>query len=131
MTFRQLPFEEWPRLTEIGGPLRGVEMTASPDHTIILVAEEGGAIIGYWMAFNTVHAEPLWIDEKHRHAGATAKGLWERMIQVLSLGGIGYVFAIVGDQDAETVGRMAEGIGFERLPGHLYGGAVPHDEKGV
>ncbi len=127
---RLLPVAEWPTLAALPGPLFGVTITLDPDHARVVVVEDAQTIVGYWVAFNTVHAEPLWIAEEYRTNPAVGRGLLSAMMATLQECQVRYVFAIIGTQDLATTGALAERIGLTPIPGTLYGGALPEHKEG-
>ena len=129
-TTRVLPPEEFHRLSSFPGPLQALQGTPDPEHTRVVVVEQDGQIVGYWVLFNAVHAEPLWLDPSVRHKPKVALGLFAAVVSELQSAGVQSVFAIIGDPERETVGPMAERAGLVPLPGTLYGGAVPQLDEG-
>jgi hypothetical protein len=124
MKVRTLPHEEYPKLRDAPGPMGDwIKELGAPDpaHTIVTVVEDAdGVIHGYWVLFDAVHAEPLYLDEAARHQPKVAAALIREMrAHCKGLGG-GAVFGIIGDADHSVVAPMAERIGFEPLPGRLY-----------
>lgn len=121
---RELPAEEYPRLSTLSGPLAGIFTSGhlpSPDSTRFIIAEHAGQIVAYWPIFNAVHMEPLWIDPAHRGDGVIGRALIEGAVEALKGAHVGYAFAIIGDQDQPANGQMAERLGFDKVPGTLYG----------
>jgi hypothetical protein len=125
-TVRLLPIEEYPRLLDVDGPLRGIQSIPDPDHTRIVVVEDQdtGRIIGYWVLGDVVHAEPLWLDPMIRSNPVVGRQLLEQVLGTLYLYGAQSVFVVI--EDTNTVVReMADQLGFEPLPGRLYALRLP------
>lgn len=117
-TVRVLPADEFVRL-------QAFEPFASqglphPDHTVIVVAEQGREIVGFWGLFNAVHVEPLWIAEAHRQRPGLVRRLWDTIVTVLAQHGVQTAFALIAYQDQAQNLPMAQRLGFARLPGDLY-----------
>ena len=122
---RLLPPEEFHRIASFPGPLHALQGVPDPEHTRVIVAEQGDQIVGYWVLFNAVHAEPLWLDPIVRHKPKIAQDLLAAVLSELQSAGAQSVFAIIGDPELDTIGPMAERVGLVPLPGTLYAGAVP------
>jgi len=111
MTTRELPREEWHRLS-------GTELEAyvrdAPDcvHTV-LVVEDGDRIVGCWSILTLVHVEGVWIDPAHRKHGAVARQLlgamWRRL-RALGVRGV-----LTGAVTAE-VEQLLTRLGATRVP---------------
>jgi len=126
LTVRTLPPEEAHRVTEAQGPMAHHPTPEALKHnTKIAVLEKDGEIVGYWVMFDTVHIEPLWLDPETRNHPKAAMALLAQVYTELQGAGVRQVFAVIGDQDAEVMGPMADRIGLSKLPGQLYGGFVP------
>jgi ribosomal protein S18 acetylase RimI-like enzyme len=115
---RDLPAEEWEKL-------RAFEPWAtqglpSEEHSRIIVAEQGGAIIAYWGIFTAIHVEPLWIHPDHRRRPGLVRRLWGSVVATLQGAGIRTAFACIADADAAQNVPLALRRGFERMPGDLY-----------
>jgi hypothetical protein len=129
ISLRQLPVEEWTRLSEAGGPLSGHQLPAAPDHAVVIVAEiDGDTIIAYWVAAAMVHLDPLYIDPAYRHHPKLALGLLGLLTHLLQQAGVTYAQACVAPEDQPGNGVLLEKLGFSALPGTLYRGAIPPAE---
>lgn len=130
ITARTLPPEEFTKLQAVGGPLATVadgalQAAIGPNPTAFVnVVEEDGVVVGYWVTFATMHAEPLYIAPEARDQAGVARALLEQTITHLQSVGIQSVFAIIGDDVVSTVGPMAESLGLQPLPGRTYGGLL-------
>lgn len=128
MNVRTLPTDEWHKLHDAPGPLPEWldGTTPDPDQTIITVIEDDdGAIKGYWVLFNAVHAEPLYLDESIRHHPKMGLALMAAVGDHLRKHDVKAAFGIIGDADVKTVAPMAQRAGFKRLPGTLYAIRLP------
>lgn len=65
-----------------------------PENSRVVVAEDDGEIVAYWMACVTCHVEPIYIDPKHRDGGFVAGRMLSMLLQELRDNGIehAYVF---------------------------------------
>lgn len=126
ITVRTLPPDEVHRITQAQGPMADhPNPEALKDTTRIVVLEKAGEIVGYWVMFDTVHIEPLWLDPETRNHPKAALGLLAQVYTELQGAGVRQVFAVIGDADAEVMGPMAEQLGLTKVPGQLFGGFVP------
>ncbi len=126
LTVRSLPPEEYPRILDAPGPLRELSGIPDPEHSRILVLEDAqGRIRGYWMLFNAIHAEPLYLDPEIRHRAQAGRDLLLQVYTELRAAGVQTVFAVVAPEDRETIGPMAKRLGLHPLPGTIYMGRVP------
>ena len=126
ITIRTLPGEEVDRIVNANGPMHHFPNPGVlKDKAKIAVLEKDGAIIGYWVMFDTVHIEPLHLDPEVRQHPKAAMALLAQVYTELQDAGVGSVFAIISDEDAEVMAPMAEQLGLTKLPGSLYGGVVP------
>jgi len=126
ITVRTLPPEEAHRVTEAQGPMANhPDPMVLKDSTRIVVLEKAGEIVGYWVMFDTVHIEPLWLDPETRNHPKAAMALLSQVYTELQGAGVRQVFAVIGDRDAEVMGPMAEQIGLSKIQGALFGGFVP------
>lgn len=125
MEVRVLPKDAFDRLDGIGGPLETLPEPLDPEQTIVIVAEDAGVIVGYWVLFDAVHAEPLWIDPDHRNRPQLAVLLLQTLLTELRAHGIQTVCGIIGDPEAAVMEPMARKVGMQPLPGRLWGGRVP------
>lgn len=128
ITYRQLPDGEYYRLKELW-PWKGEDLAPNPQHFRIVVAErggEGGEIIGYWGAVDTVHAEPLWIHPDLRGNPGVGRGLLLGILQILQESKVPVVFILINPEEEGADARVAqaERLGFAPL-GVLYAAKVP------
>ena len=90
-------------------------------HTRVLVAEtENKTIVGYWIIFDAVHVEPVWVAEEYRKRPGLARRGWKKVWEMLSSANVPYAFATILDRDAMPNESLALRLGFTRLPGALY-----------
>lgn len=128
-TLRELPPDEWHRLTQIPGPLAGRDLQPSDSARIIVVESPAGAIVGYWPAFAMVHLDLLYTDAEVRHHPKVQFALLGAMATMLQQLGVRSVCAVIADADQPDNGRMAEKLGLQPLPGTLYMGPIPPAEE--
>lgn len=117
---RELAPEDFSRIVEADGPLHG-QPIPDPRHTRFTILEVGDQIVGYWGLYDTLHAEPVWIHPDYRQHPAVAKLLLEGLGRLLQDLGATFVFGIIADEDVLKNLPLAERLGFERIPGSLYG----------
>jgi hypothetical protein len=107
------PFDRWP-----------VDQPIAPGARIIVaetVEAEGAArLVGFWVAFNVVHLEPLWIDPAQRGNAGIARGMLDRISKVLDEDRVTVAYATIADVDAERMAPLAARAGFTKIPGSLY-----------
>jgi hypothetical protein len=116
---------EWPRLQALGHPIFA-ERLPDPRATQILVAEDAeGAIIGYALAYQCVHLEPIWVQEEYRRKPGVVRRLWKGAAQMLQRAGITWAFATIAIQDAPSNQALAQHLGFTRLAADLYFLEIP------
>lgn len=125
ITLRQLPVDEWSRLSEASGPLSGHQLPAAEAHARILVAEDEGRIIAYWVIAAMVHLDPLFIEAGYRHHPKLNLGLLGLLTLTLQEAGVTHAFACVADGDQPGNGHLLEKLGFSAVPGTLYSGTIP------
>lgn len=113
-TTRVLPPEEWHRLQGLGHFASCA--LPDPEHSAIVVVEDGGRIIGTQIILNLVHLEGVWIDPEYRHKPGVVRGLVEETWGALHAFGISTVFTI---GQATDVIVQAFRLGFERIDGVL------------
>ena len=120
-TSRELPPEEFHRITEVEGSPLYAQPLPDPTHTRILAVEVEGQVIAYWGLYDSLHAEPVWIHPDHRQRPAVVRLLLEGLGQILQDLGATFVFGIIADGDMEKNLPLAQRLGFTELPGKLYG----------
>lgn len=127
---------EYHRIAQFPGPLGAVAGTVQidPDRTRLCIIEDPDVldadgrpvILGYWTLFQTVHAEPLYLDPSIRRHPKVAFQLLSAIIAELQATSTPSVFAIIEHENLAVMGPMAERLGLRPLPGILYGGQVLH-----
>lgn len=126
MRARLLGREDDPAIIRLGGPL-AVLAEQEPeklDQTRVLGVEtDEGQLVAYWMVFQAVHLEPLYIAAPYQKSAATARALVSGMRDLLRVEQIGLAFAVV--EDAENEG-MAGRLGLQPVPGRLFFLQVHH-----
>lgn len=113
MTLRELPIEEWDRLTPemlVGQPM------PSPEVARVWVAEEEGEIIGAWWIQLCCHIEPVWI-RADKQAGTAGYRLFQQVLELLDTHQITAAYCLAGTAEvADYLGRL--GLAF--VPAYPY-----------
>ena len=125
LTIRELPPDEWGRLSQTEGPFSGMALPVSETCRILIVETPEGQIVAHWPAFDAVHLDGLWKHPDYRHRPALDKVLLGAMVTLLQLIGVRYAYAIIHNEDLQTSGRMAEACGFVDQGGRIYAGPIP------
>lgn len=117
---RELPPAEYERLRGVG--LFEIFALPNMEHTIPIVGQNArtGEIEAYWLVFDAVHVEPLWIAEKHRKKAGFARRLWGAVQSALVARNVPIAFACIADNDAAQNLPQATRLGFKKIPGSLY-----------
>jgi hypothetical protein len=120
---RDLPAEEFHRLQGIG--LFEIYDLPNMQHSRAVVGEEvypdgSHKIVAYWLVFDAVHVEPLWIHPDHRKKPGFARRLWKGVQDVLVATGVPIAFACIADNDAAENLPQALRLGFKKIPGSLF-----------
>lgn len=118
-----LPPDQIERLREAGGPLADREMYPSLARLTAMtcpVVEVDGQIVAYWILWQALHVEPLWIHEDHRQAPGIARGLVEEVFQAIAAAGEQTAFSVVEDATLAVIGSYAARLGFQEAPGRLF-----------
>lgn len=123
LEIRELEPREYALLGKVGM----FEQMGLPDmaHAKAVVAITKGPspeIVAYWIIFDAVHVEPLWVKEEYRKAMGLGLGrrLWGVVQKILVDCGINLAFAIIADQDAAVNMPYATRLGFKRIPGQPF-----------
>jgi hypothetical protein len=111
---RDLPVSEWERLKDHPG-LQGASLPAA-GAARILVAEEEGEIIAFWITLQVVHLEPMWITPRHR-GSFLVKRLWTAIKALLATCSVpaAYCFA-----DRVEVADYLTRLGLHELPYRVF-----------
>lgn len=123
VSLRQLPPDEWGRLAAAPGPLHGQSLPPT-DNARVLVVEDRGQIVAYWVVSAMVHLDPLYIAPEYRqpHLSLALLGLLKH---TLDEAGVSFAFAVIGEGEGQAVNAgLATRLGLERVRGDLYGGWV-------
>lgn len=116
---RELGVEDWDKL-------RSMEPFATygppdPKSTRVIVLEDAaGELKAFWLAFSTVHIEPLWIAEEYRGRAAVIRRLWGGVRDILVETGNNLAFAVINNDDLPGTAPMAKRLGFLHIPGQLF-----------
>lgn len=129
LTFRELPYAEWPKLIEQGIYPYSVSGTPDPTggHWRILVAERDGQIVGCTSVHTQVHWDPWYVDSK-QDGLAIVRGLIRQGRDLLLENHIEHAFATI-DNDHTITQDLAARLGFTPAPGKLYLLNVPDLEE--
>lgn len=117
-----LPLDQIERLREAGGPLVEADLSQLALEALPVI-EVDGRIVAYWPMFYALHLEPLWIAESQRRIPGVATRLLDLMTEALHAIGKPVAFAVI--DPTTPVLKMAERLGFDRVPGDLYYVTVP------
>ncbi len=128
-TVRLLPKEEYERIADFPGPLRELQGVPDPVHTRLVVVEDEGKVVGYWMLFDTVHAEPLWLDPTIRHQPKVALELLQQISDELHVAGAQTIFAVIGEPERAVMEPLARKVGLVPIAGTLFGGTLNGNGK--
>jgi hypothetical protein len=120
LVVRELRPEELDALTAVP-PFNEVGLGTEDRDTVRVVgAIRDGKIVAYWMLFDTVHVEPLWISPEERGNPALIRQIWEKVRGILDRCGVPIAFAVIGDGALGTNAPMAARLGFKPLAGNLF-----------
>lgn len=115
MTTRLLPPEEWPLL--VGTEAETVWPHLVPENTQVFVVEDGGRIVGCWIAMRVVHAECLWIAPDYRGSFAVMRRLWAGMrLMVRAWGASVFLTSAVTNNVRKLIARF----GGRSVPGDVF-----------
>ncbi len=120
-TARVLPVKEWPKLATT--PLAADWLPAlDPNHTVVVVVEDGEQIVASWLALTTVHVEGLNIDPAHQKRGVVGGLLLRTMIETLQAQQVPEVLTQAASEDIET---LLQKVHATPLPGITYRIPIP------
>lgn len=130
LVVRELPPEEFDLLLQ--SPLFQQFGLPNLQHTRVVVAQEVGTgkLAAYWMIYDAVHVEPLWIDDQHRKRPGLARQLWGGVQRVLEQTDANTAYATIADQDMAMNLPQATRLGFKKVPGALFYITVKGSEEG-
>lgn len=115
---RVLKPEEYPRLREAeSGTWQPNSPLPNPESAIIIVAEVGERIVAHWVIFTAVHLEAAWIAPDHRMKPRVLHQIFDLTFGILKDMGVLGVFT---NASTEAVERLAQGLGFLKIPGSIY-----------
>lgn len=114
MTTRILPQDEWPKL--MGTEAEAVWPHLDPMKSHVMVVEEHGEIIACHVLMQVLHAECLWVSERHR-TPTVSRALWNSVqTQARKLGAKSLATAA----NDERVKRLLAYVGATKLEGEHY-----------
>lgn len=118
-----LPVAQLERLREAGGVLADRDTYPTLEtlkDMAVAVVEIDGRIVGYWVTWYALHAEPLHIAEPYRTHPRVGRLLIEQVRDILQRSGEVSAFATIEEPNTEVVGAYAGRLGFHRAPGSLF-----------
>lgn len=118
---RTLEPEEVEKALAAGGPLS--DQVLNPDQMremSIAVVEVDGQIVAYWVVWYALHLEPLWIHPSWRKHPAVCGGIVQAMEAIVEASGEPAGFAIIEQENLETLAPLAQRLGFHEAPGKLF-----------
>lgn len=118
MTTRELPREEWGKITEADGG-REILAAAAP-HTqikVVVVEDEAGRVVGSWLVYPAVHVEGLWIAPDHRKRASVLGRLLSGMRRAAD--GFG-VTQVLTQSLAPEVDDLLSSYGATMVPGRSW-----------
>lgn len=128
LTFRELPFAEWPRLQAEGiYPYSVVGVPESNEQWRIFVAEREGKIVGCTSMHTQVHWDP-WFVDSNEDGLALVRGLIRQGRDVLTGLHIDHAFCTI-EETQQMTQQLAERLGFKPGPGKLYLLNIPDLEE--
>ena len=119
-TVRELSPDEFARLSRVTPFDQLVLEIGEIDwrHTKMVVAETpAGEIVAYWLLFDAVHVEPVWIHPQHRTRVGLIRRLWRAVYQALQGSGVEGAFAICAEDGLSY--QLAQRLGFRPMGGRL------------
>lgn len=115
MIARVLPFEEWPKLDDVGAET--VWQLLDPERAQILVIEDEGQIVGTLTLMSVLHAECLWIKPSHRNGYGVIKRLMDGLWAGARVQGAKAVWA---GSVSDTMTNILHRIGGSKVPGESF-----------
>lgn len=89
-------------------------------HVRVMGAFREERMVGAWMMYDAVHAEPVWIAEEERANPAVARPLWEGVRRILVESGCPIAYVVMGDGGLPTAIPLATRLGFKPMGGNLF-----------
>ena len=114
MRTRVLLREEWHL---VGGTPLALVLPQLPPGARIVVAEDGGAIVGTWAVVPYLHLEGMWVDPRHRRAGGVLRRLMRGVRSVCRE--LGILRVLTCSDDAQITKYLFR-LGAEQLPGEHF-----------
>ncbi len=112
MTSRQLPPDEWHKLT--GTEAEQLYPLLNPETTAIVVVEDGDRIVGCHVLMWVLHAECLWIHPDHRGKSSVGRRLWGAVQKTAIRAGVHALMTAACD---DRVRKLLKHAGAARVPG--------------
>ncbi len=105
MSIRVLPHEEWDKLSETQLP--PLLPFVRPEDIDIVVAEDGGRVVGSLAVLRVTHLEGLWIDHGHEGNPGIGRGLMNAAFALARRTAPGWAIGgAVSDQMRDILGRL-------------------------
>jgi hypothetical protein len=110
---RDLPEQEWHRL-------KGEFMPLLPPSgaRVVVVEDDKGNIVGWWVIMTCVHLEPVWVDPRYRGNASMWRKLWSGVKSILIDAGVQQAVAVVMRDNPAT--HAISRLGFRPVNGDLY-----------
>ncbi len=125
MQTRILPPDEWTRLQ--GTEAEALVPHLDPSHAAVLVVEsDDGAIVGCWVALQTLHAEAVWLSPELQNPAPVAKRLVDGMFDIARAGDMRAIYTSALTDD---VRKLIEKLGGSALPGTAHVIPVPESKE--
>jgi hypothetical protein len=120
VVIREMRESEYPLLATV--PPFDREGIPNFGHSRVIVAQKHatGQVVGYWIIFDAIHIEPLWVAPSHRKNPGLLRRMWFGVKRVLCEVSAKRAFAIILDADADENLPQTMRMGFRKLPGSLY-----------
>lgn len=90
------------------------------DRVAVMGVFRGDKLVGYWMLYDAVHVEPLWVAPEERKNPRLVRQLWGKVAEKLVESGTPMAYATIGDAALELNAPMAMRLGFKPLPTNLF-----------
>ena len=123
VTVRELPRADWDRLCPDNADLVSVLSRTRSSNVRVMIAEEGGAIIGCWALLSFLQLEGLWV-----HPAQRGRSVGWRMLRLMKrwIRDLGATGAMTASIDPAIDGYLTR-IGARPLPGRHYFLSVPEE----
>ncbi len=120
MQTRVLGAEDWPKIVALGGPIPEQLTPERLAEVQLLGVWQDDQLLAYWLVWQAVHLEPLWVGPAFRGNPAVIRALITGMRQVLQELEVDLAFALIEAENLATHQSMAERLGFRQVPGQTF-----------